>query len=347
MKYALALGGGGTRGAFEVGVWEALCELGKEITAVAGTSVGAINGAAFVSGADARRLWLDMRADMLVPDAVNDGLLSVGSLTRGIGKMLGGGWSAEPLCALLKQHINESVLRGSGIDYGLCIYSVDEKQSAELFIDRIPEGRLSEYITASACFPLFKPVTIDGENLTDGGMRNNLPVNMLINRGCDTIIAVSVHGPGMLKDIDRRGVNIIKIESSAECGLMEFNREKIERSIRDGYYACMREFGRYSGEYFYINADSYSCAVSVYGSAFVEGIERAARLAGVERYREYSFSELAGAVVKSYESCAELDRLVRLIEKNPPCFMHSHLELKKNFDAANAIVYLQRRQKNL
>ena len=50
MKYALALGGGGARGAFEAGVWKKLCEMDKEIEAIAGTSVGAINGAVFLSG---------------------------------------------------------------------------------------------------------------------------------------------------------------------------------------------------------------------------------------------------------------------------------------------------------
>jgi NTE family protein len=46
-KYALALAGGGTRGAFQVGVWHALGELGIEISAITGTSIGAVNGAMF------------------------------------------------------------------------------------------------------------------------------------------------------------------------------------------------------------------------------------------------------------------------------------------------------------
>ena len=49
-KYALALEGGGGRGAYEIGAWKALHEEGIGFCAVSGTSVGAINGAAVTAG---------------------------------------------------------------------------------------------------------------------------------------------------------------------------------------------------------------------------------------------------------------------------------------------------------
>ena len=48
-EYALALSGGGTRGAYEVGAYKALLELGINIKAITGTSIGALNGAMFLS----------------------------------------------------------------------------------------------------------------------------------------------------------------------------------------------------------------------------------------------------------------------------------------------------------
>ena len=44
-EYALVLEGGGTRGAYQVGVWKALKELGIKIKAISGTSIGSLNGA--------------------------------------------------------------------------------------------------------------------------------------------------------------------------------------------------------------------------------------------------------------------------------------------------------------
>ena len=47
-EYGLVLAGGGTRGAYQVGVWKALQELGIKITAITGASIGALNGALFL-----------------------------------------------------------------------------------------------------------------------------------------------------------------------------------------------------------------------------------------------------------------------------------------------------------
>ena len=49
-KLALVLAGGGARGAYEVGVWQAMSELGMEIDIVTGSSVGSINGAMVCQG---------------------------------------------------------------------------------------------------------------------------------------------------------------------------------------------------------------------------------------------------------------------------------------------------------
>ena len=47
-EYGLVLAGGGTKGAYEVGVWKALKEMNINITAVVGASIGALNGALFL-----------------------------------------------------------------------------------------------------------------------------------------------------------------------------------------------------------------------------------------------------------------------------------------------------------
>ena len=61
--YSIALEGGGAKGAYEVGVWKALDEAGVQFDAVAGTSVGALNGAMMVMGEleQAIRLWENIK----------------------------------------------------------------------------------------------------------------------------------------------------------------------------------------------------------------------------------------------------------------------------------------------
>ena len=61
--YALALEGGGAKGAYQIGAWKALREAGVKIDAVAGTSVGALNGALIVMGdlEKAEAIWENIR----------------------------------------------------------------------------------------------------------------------------------------------------------------------------------------------------------------------------------------------------------------------------------------------
>ncbi|MBR4934765.1 MAG: patatin-like phospholipase family protein, partial [Anaerotignum sp.] len=61
--YAIALEGGGAKGAYEVGVWKALDEVGIKYNAVAGTSVGALNGAMMASRdlETALQLWENVK----------------------------------------------------------------------------------------------------------------------------------------------------------------------------------------------------------------------------------------------------------------------------------------------
>ena len=339
MKYALALGGGGTRGAFEVGVWHALNELGIEIEAITGTSIGAVNGAVFASGLDADELWLNIRASDIAEIKGNN-LFSPMSLFGAVKDLTSGGIDASAFKEFLARHIDENCVRKSGIDYGLCTYRTDTKKSEELFIEDIPDGKLLDYIFASACFPMFKPAKIDGVEYSDGAMRNNLPVNMLIERGYDTIICVSVKGVGMIKSIDQCGVNIININCrTPEVGLMEFDKKSISKSIKNGYYECMRVFGKYSGDYYAITRDSFDSAIFTYGKDIVSGIEEAALMCNTDPYKVYTFDELCHCVLSSYKSSHKLRFLVYAMrrEYRGRGILDS---LGKYFRAANSIVYL-------
>lgn len=63
-RRAVVLAGGGSRGAYQIGVWRAMQELGISYQIVTGTSVGALNGAMLVQGdyEPARRMWLRLTA---------------------------------------------------------------------------------------------------------------------------------------------------------------------------------------------------------------------------------------------------------------------------------------------
>lgn len=345
MKYALCLAGGGTRGAFQAGVWQALRELKMDITAITGTSIGAVNGAMFAMGEDTADMWSNINVDDIVDvPRKNSDLLSPSSLLSLAKNGTNGGLDTTPFRRLLTSLISEERLRGSGIEFGLCTFSVTDKRSVELFLDDIPDGRVVDYILASACFPIFKPVIIDGKEYSDGSARNNLPINMLTSRGYDTIISVSVKGVGVIRDFDSCGANVIKIKSPVpEVGLMDFDRDSIKRSIKSGYFECMKTFGKFFGNTYSFNRDSYHDAVSVFGEELIAGIESAAKILGIDRFVPYDFEELARAVLSSYKKSPRLKHLASYIENGKSGFIHEKLDLLGDlFAAANSIVYLDK-----
>ncbi|MGN0182522.1 MAG: patatin-like phospholipase family protein [Candidatus Ornithomonoglobus sp.] len=346
MKYALALAGGGTRGAFQAGVWKALNEMNMEIQAIAGTSIGAVNGAMFAMGADPSELWLKTDISDIVKIGENDGnLFSVKSLKAVVTEGFKGGLDTAPFKRLLYSLIDEDALRKSPVDYGLCTYSVTDKKSVELFKEDIPKGKLVDYILASACFPMFKNIVIDDKEYTDGGIQNNLPSGMLISRGYDTIITVSVNGIGFVRDVDRCGVNIISIESPApEVGLMDFDHEAIRRSMKSGYFETLRTFGKCRGENYFIDTASYNEFVLQYGYSLIKGLELAAEFSDVDRCRMYTAGELTDAVMRSYMKNIRLKHMTEIIKNTGHGFLREKLDVLGNlFHAANTIIYLSKK----
>ncbi len=343
MKYALVLAGGGTRGAFEAGVWKALREMGLNISAICGTSIGAVNGALFISNADAQQVWKNIRlSDIASVDCKCCNLLSPPMLTSVLKNR--SELDLSPLKNLLAAHISEHKIRRSDILYGLCTYNIDKKKSVELFINEIPSGQLIEYIAASACFPCFEPVKINGDSFTDGGIQNNLPINMLIKRGFDTIISVSVKGVGFVQDINHCGINIIEVNcASPAVGLMEFDRRGIENSITDGYLSCMKAFGRLCGNNFTFDTKSYNEATAIYGTGFPDKLECAAKELKINPYRVYSVYDLAQCILQEYRMNPLLRQLTGLIRNNKNDLLHHTLDLLgETFVNANTVVYMSK-----
>ena len=73
-KTAVVLAGGGSRGAYQIGVWKALREMGIEYQLVTGTSVGALNGALMVQGdyEKALSVWENLSFQDVVGDMIED-----------------------------------------------------------------------------------------------------------------------------------------------------------------------------------------------------------------------------------------------------------------------------------
>ena len=172
MTYGLVLEGGGGRGGFHIGVWQALRELNIEINGVTGTSVGALNGALFALGKydEAVKLWSNIQTtDVLdVDDKIFNELFhgkkkpdSLEAYLVFLKDVLGNkGFNITPLKKLIATHMNEDELRKSNIDFGFVTVSLTDHKPLEVFIEDIGKGKIEDYLLApytiySAILPRF------------------------------------------------------------------------------------------------------------------------------------------------------------------------------------------------
>ena len=204
-EYGLVFDGGGARGAYQIGAWKALREAGVKIKAVAGTSVGALNGALVCMGdvETAEKIWSEMTFStvMDVDDKLMERLfqreLSLKeAFEEAVRIIKDGGVDVTPLRRLIHDRIDEEKIRNSGILFCLLTFSLTDFKELDLSIDEIPEGLLEDFLLASAYLIGFKNEKLHGKTYIDGGVVNNVPLGSLVERGIQNIIEVRIYGPG-------------------------------------------------------------------------------------------------------------------------------------------------------
>lgn len=259
--YGLVLGGGGAKGGYEVGVWKALKELNIPINMVAGTSVGALNGAMIVQGDydAAYNLWTSISFQSIVK--VEKELAAVEEDKKKLSDryiliknaIASGGLDISPLKQLLTEVIDEKKIRESDMDFGIVTFSLTDFKPLRIFKSEIPEGKMVDYLLASACFPAFKPQEIDSKIYVDGGLYDNIPVSLAVERGAKKIIAVDISGPGITRALSKKDVDITYIKNQEPLGgVLDFDGEKAKTNIELGYYDTLKTFGKLKGCRYYI-----------------------------------------------------------------------------------------------
>ncbi len=263
MKHAIALEGGGAKGAYELGALRALKERGIEIHAVAGTSIGAMNGAMVVMDAmeELEDLWNTIRFEDILtcPKELQEifwdeklNLKQAQAAFQTFRKIIHDrGLDSTPLRNLVDRYLDEPRFRRSPIDYGLVTYSVSDLKGVFKFRDEIPVGKLGDYILASAAYPLFQLVEIEGKKYIDGGVYDNSPVRMLVKRGYKDIICIQIGSNRIVHDYP--GVNILHIYPRTALGhALDVRREKLNEYMQMGYYDAIRTLDSYEGKRYYI-----------------------------------------------------------------------------------------------
>ena len=207
-KVALVLGGGGAKGAAHVGVLKYIEQSGIPIDYIVGTSIGSIVGGLYSCGYrsdDLEKLFISQEWIDLLTDRSDSHKGKILKEEDGVTYIFGFPISNKNRAANKKQ----GILRGDSITSFLG--RLTEREDSIDF-DRLPipfrcvavdintfkevifkEGSLPLAMRASMAIPLaFNTVQINGKTLVDGGLLNNLPVDVAKEMGADYIIAVDL-----------------------------------------------------------------------------------------------------------------------------------------------------------
>lgn len=258
---ALVLAGGGARGSYQVGVWRALMELDWHPQIITGTSVGSLNGAMFVLDLyeTARDMWLTIRSrDVMELPEENANLSALHQFLRDA--VRAGGMDVSPLEDIVERVLDEDALRRADIRFGLVTVEQRGLKPRELTLDEIPEGRVKDYLLASAaCFPALRARDIDGVKFLDGGYSDNMPTGLAKAMGADELVCVDLEGVGITRP-NLTGLPTTMIRSYWELGdILHFDPATAKRNIELGYYDTRRAMGYLRGCAYAVSCDARSC----------------------------------------------------------------------------------------
>jgi NTE family protein len=262
---ALALEGGGARGAYHLGAYKALRELGLEFACVAGTSIGAINGAVIAQGdwELLYDLWWNITPSQIL-DIEDDRFAELREMRfspetaayfwqKAKDLVFGAGLDTSALRKMLHNLVDEEKLRRSPVGFGLVTFSLSDMKALELFIEDIPAGQVVSYLLASARLPAFRQEKLDGKYFLDGGFYDNLPIRLLETRGYRDIVAIRTMAAGRVRG-PSRGSQVTVVASPENTGmLLDFDRDLIRWCMRLGYYDTWRVYRGLSGRRYYIS----------------------------------------------------------------------------------------------
>jgi NTE family protein len=231
---ALALGGGGARGIAHILMLEVFDELGLKPRIIAGTSIGALFGAAYASGLSAR--LIRAHTEEVLGQRLGLARYLLSARSEPVFKLL----NVLPLrSSLLEPTVLLDLMLPSKVARDFGHLSIPLKVVATDFYAQeqvvLQSGDLRSAIAASMALPaIFTPVTRDGRVLMDGGLVNPLPFDVL-NGEADITVAIDVSGASLGPGKRLQPTAVAALMASSQILQRSIVREKLKAQQPDIY----------------------------------------------------------------------------------------------------------------
>ncbi len=362
MSIAIVLSGGGSRGAYQIGVWKALKKLGINYDIVTGTSVGALNGVLMVQDDLDKGINLWKNLDYI--KIYNNNFKN--NITSYLDVFTSGGMEVSGLQKLINNTININKFYKSKINYGLVTIDFTNLKALQLTKKEIPKHLLKDYVLASAsCYPVFKKKKI-GDNLyIDGGYSDNLPINLAIKLGAKKIIAVDLNN-NYDKEKYKTNIPITLIKPNNKLKFfLNFDKKYSIQAINFGYNDTLKKFNKLDGNIYSFRKNeiiknkklyfekmvnklksvfsntkeikvnkNYKTFIS--GNNFLEIIENCGKIFELEESKIYTYKEFNKLLINNLKNSKvniKLDSPIYKLEKNigsKNLVLYIYNELKKS-----------------
>jgi NTE family protein len=250
--------GGGGKGAYHIGVWKALrkLHLDRNVKAVAGTSVGALNAVLFVQGnlELAEYVWETISVEkILTPDKQR--LLNLASqlipkayfrsFMALANQAFEQGWfSRAGLLQLIRNYVHWPYVLQKGIPCYATCSRLPFMQPEDFLLNDCDQGKMEAVLLATSAIPIiFEPVTIDGAKYSDRGIwgGDNMPVEPLRKIGCETIVVVHLKREEVQKFPHLNIIEIVPQESlGGILSTLDFTAEGAKKRMAQGYEDALK-----------------------------------------------------------------------------------------------------------
>jgi NTE family protein len=179
-KTALVLSGGGSKGAVEAGLYQALVDKGIKIDFIVGTSIGAVNGAFIASGVPPRKL-ADLWRNFKVHELYGFNWENLWKFFRSDSL-----YDHRRFRRFLERHL--SVYTFEELKIPLIVPCTNIQTGEPVYIR---EGKLLDPLMASIALPgIFPPQMYNGYQLVDGGVTENVPLEVSVLEGATNILVM-------------------------------------------------------------------------------------------------------------------------------------------------------------
>ncbi len=217
----LALGGGGARGLAHIGVIKMLHQAGIDIDYIAGTSMGALVGGFYAATQDIDLL------EKLFSDIREKDMLPIRKMLHTHSKDEAPFRNTKPVVQILKSHLKNVSIEKCNIPFAAI---ATDTKSGDMIV--MKKGSLTNAIEASTAIPMvFAPVPWNGHLLSDGGMVDPVPADVVRDMGAEYVIAVNVSSSW--PDISEETLSIHGIKSIIVDMLPILEHQLIERIIKE------------------------------------------------------------------------------------------------------------------